>query len=393
MMNRLINRRLLVAGSYLALLTGLMLTRGFANPPTTGKIAFAAPVANKYQIFVMNEDGTNRINLTNSENYDYFPSWSPDGTKIAYWSVLPTDLSGYVRLKLMNADGSHQTPVIQARFQNSGIAWSPDGTKVTFAQDGDIFTVNVDGSGLRNLTLSGGAVDTEPAWSPDGKTIAFASGQMAATGYGFAMNIYAINVDGGNIRQLIPNSGNFGFESNYLPKWSPDGKSLLFLKQMQDTPDFLFRYDLTTGRSTQIAICTIFHDWSSDGSKFLFWSYGSSLDPDGAIFISGSNGTPWVRVGTGYYPDWQPATVAAASLSGRVLTPDGRGLRNVVITATSSSGITRFATTSSFGYYTFADLPLGTTQTLSINSKRYRFTSRSFTLTGDLTDVEFTGLE
>lgn len=82
-----------------------------------------------------------------------------------------------------------------------------------------------------------------------------------------------------------------------------------------------------------------------------------------------------------------PPTAATASLFGRVLTPDGRGLVNAAVTLTDSSGNSWTAITSSFGYYRFEGVEVGQTYVLSVSSKRYSFTSQLITVTGEMTDL------
>lgn len=84
---------------------------------------------------------------------------------------------------------------------------------------------------------------------------------------------------------------------------------------------------------------------------------------------------------------------AAASISGRVSTPAGLGLRNALVFLTDAQGVRRTATTSSFGIYSFADVATGGSYTLSVSSKRYRFSPRTLAVTGSLTDIDFIGLE
>ena len=90
---------------------------------------------------------------------------------------------------------------------------------------------------------------------------------------------------------------------------------------------------------------------------------------------------------------WGIELLASASVSGRVLTPDGRGLRNAGVTIIDAAGVTRTATTSSFGFYQFDDVTLGETYTVSIASRQYRFASRTVQVTADLANVDFVGLE
>lgn len=84
-----------------------------------------------------------------------------------------------------------------------------------------------------------------------------------------------------------------------------------------------------------------------------------------------------------------------ADLSGHVGTPTGLNLRNAIVILTDSQGARRTATTSSFGLFTFTDIPTGTgmVYTLSIASKRYRFAARQMNVNGDRDNLDFVGLE
>ena len=85
------------------------------------------------------------------------------------------------------------------------------------------------------------------------------------------------------------------------------------------------------------------------------------------------------------------ATAAGAAVSGRVLTADGRGIRNVLVTMTNTDGETRTVNSSAFGYFRFADVPAGQTYIISAAAKRYKFdqSSRVLNLTADIDDVNF----
>jgi uncharacterized repeat protein (TIGR01451 family) len=88
-----------------------------------------------------------------------------------------------------------------------------------------------------------------------------------------------------------------------------------------------------------------------------------------------------------------PATAAGVEVSGRVLTPDGRGLRNAVVAMTDPNGVLRTATTSSFGYYRFENVEAGPSYVMGVTSRSYRFTPRIIQVTDTLTDVDFIGIE
>lgn len=82
-----------------------------------------------------------------------------------------------------------------------------------------------------------------------------------------------------------------------------------------------------------------------------------------------------------------------ASMTGRVTTPTGTNLRNAAVSLIDEQGVRITATTSSFGIFSFSNVPTGRNYTMTVASKRYRFTPRTFLLTGNLTAVDFVGLE
>ncbi|MEQ1606171.1 MAG: carboxypeptidase regulatory-like domain-containing protein [Pyrinomonadaceae bacterium] len=81
------------------------------------------------------------------------------------------------------------------------------------------------------------------------------------------------------------------------------------------------------------------------------------------------------------------------SVSGRVTTPTGLGLRNAVVSLIDPQNVRRTATTSSFGIYTFSNIPAGVTYIVSVGSKRYRFAPQTITINSNLSNVDFVGLE
>ena len=89
------------------------------------------------------------------------------------------------------------------------------------------------------------------------------------------------------------------------------------------------------------------------------------------------------------------ATAANAFIGGRVLTADGRGIRNVRITMTDVSGETRTLLSSAFGYFRFADVPAGQTYIISVAAKNYKFgqSARTLNLSADIDDVNFIAID
>ena len=164
-----------------------------AFPGRNGKIVFAAPDTSlgiNPQIFVMNPDGTDVKELThNAATSSSRPVWSPDGTEIAYQSLVMGQLPSST-IWVMNADGSGAHQVTSGPTDDSP-DWSPDGSKIVFSRagtGGGLYYVNADGIGTPTQ-LTSGVFDRDPSWSPDGTQIAFTGG---ATGLGFAPSLYVL---------------------------------------------------------------------------------------------------------------------------------------------------------------------------------------------------------
>ncbi len=87
------------------------------------------------------------------------------------------------------------------------------------------------------------------------------------------------------------------------------------------------------------------------------------------------------------------STAAGVEVSGRVLSPDGRGIRSATVSLTGPDGVKRMATTSSFGYYRFENIKSGESYAVGVSSKRYRFTTRILQIVDSLADLDFVGLE
>ncbi len=205
-----------------------ILVLGLSLTPTRRSIALSAPlfqnggeriafVAND-DIYVINTDGSNEINLTNHPARDSLPAWSPDGTRIAFVS----DRDSKHEIYVVNADGSNLKKLtslnIESSWSSDPPVWSPDGTKIAFAyalnMEGKIYVMNADGS---NLTVVGHyRWGTDLSWSPDSSRIAFIS---------LSENISAltvVNADGSNLTTLIDLAL---FQSL---SWAPDGSKIAF---------------------------------------------------------------------------------------------------------------------------------------------------------------------
>ena len=176
--------------------------------------------------------GTDQRQLT--IKYAEFPSWSPDGKKIAYdmlihWPTVPRDSAG---LWIMNSDGSGKKRVV--RFDGRDPDWSPDGTKLIFIQAvavnapyNEISVINLEDSLIVRLT-NNTFDDLYPSWSPDGGKIAWMS--LGPGGNNPASGIWVMNADGTDQRQLTIKYAEF-------PSWSPDGSQIVYSASIKDEHD------------------------------------------------------------------------------------------------------------------------------------------------------------
>src|SRR5215218_6159264 len=153
-------------------------------PGPNEHIAFYSERDGNQEIYTMNAaDGSNQTRLTSVNANDSNPSWSPDGTKIAFNTNRDSTEEGNIanhEIYVMNAaDGSNPVRLTNNPAWDSLPRWSPDGTKIAFFSErdvtGDIYTMNAaDGSNLTRLTYNT-EWDSFPSWSPNGTNIAFAS--------------------------------------------------------------------------------------------------------------------------------------------------------------------------------------------------------------------------
>ena len=135
--------------------------------------------------------------------------------------------------------------------------------------------------------------------------------------------------------------------------------------------------------------------------KTLFGNFGGSSNGTWSLFIRDDAGAarpfaPEVVLGEvkgGWGIEILPSTAAGVEVSGRVLTPEGRGLRNATVTITDSKGARRTTTTGSFGAYRFEDIEVGESYVMSVGSKRFRFSSRIIQVNDNLSDVDFLAVQ
>ena len=202
---------------------------GLSWSPDSQRIAFSARIgdAPEQQIYVTDADRPDATRIGGSDVYGISPSWSPDGSLIAFKRICQCCGGPPDSLWLIGADGSNPHQLSAAtgtREALSGTAWSPEGTRLAFLAPGtdlnnDIFVINADGTGETNITQS---IEDEfwPSWSPDGGKIAFS--RVALGGSLLGTGVFVVDADGTNLVRVPTGTTDV---STLL--WSPDGSRIL----------------------------------------------------------------------------------------------------------------------------------------------------------------------
>ena len=183
------------------------------------------------EIYLMNSDGKRVRRLTNHPQFDAVPAWSPNGQKITFMSFRDEHrFLGWGSIQgeiyVMNPDGTNLINLTQSPERGDGVsAWSPDGKQIVFYSMGDIWMMDADGGNSRNVT-NHDAGDWHPDWSPDGRQIAFTSDRNSDWEFdvwGGNSEIYVMTPGGINLVNLTKHPAVDGH-----PDWSPDGRRIAF---------------------------------------------------------------------------------------------------------------------------------------------------------------------
>ena len=262
----------------LCLLLLLLSTAGQA------KIVFSSKRNGVVGAYVMDDDGSNQTLLREGDEVPFPYCWSPDGKQILFHSF---------GLSLMNADGTNVRELIDDDGGNIGSAsFSPDGHSIVFdwsVQKNNktkygIYVLNI--KTLKVEEIASQIMASHCDWSPDGKHIIYSEWMT----HGVHTTIWIIDADGRNRRPLIPApavGGDFWIH-RLRPRWSPDGKHIVFLQREWKTvhvpnepregPFFkAFRYMICDRNGENIRQLQIPEDqegldvnWMDDGTSIVF---------------------------------------------------------------------------------------------------------------------------
>jgi Tol biopolymer transport system component len=288
-------------------------------------IAFVSDRTGNPELWVMNADGSNQIQLTNTPDIERQPKLSPDGTQIVF--VRGNGRSGgfpdvpHEMIWVVDTDGSDAHSVFAPAVPNGGVAppivsndrdpsWSPDGTQIAFSREGigitmsGIMVMNADGSGARVVRpmVSDPARVSQLAWSPDGTRIAYTYDYVCC-----AWHIVFVNADGSGptFAPLIgPRNDVDTQTSDRAPAWSPDGSRIAFTGQPNvngtvGAPGLWVANATGAPNPTALAPDGAAPAWSPGGARIAFERAGS-------IWTMDADGSNQVSLTTGGQPSWAP---------------------------------------------------------------------------------------
>jgi Tol biopolymer transport system component len=221
--------------------------------PDGSRIAFYSDRDGNAEIYVMSADGSGVVRLTNTPADEGYPSWSPDGRRISFDS----DRDGNFEIFAMDLNGANVTQLTTHRARDVSATWSPDGSTIVFMSDRDggfdVYEQRVTpGSNASEKTgiahrLTHTRTSWFPVYSPDGATLAFHVGR----------DVHTMPASGGADRRLTVDPNN-----SMYPSWSPDGRTLAFM----------------SWRNGRTELFTMNADGSNE-QKLLSMDRGDAIDP------------------------------------------------------------------------------------------------------------------
>ena len=191
-----------------------------------------------YEIHVVSLDGSRTRRLTANDSHEASPVWSPDGTRIAYWSDSPEGSDW--ALMTMDGDGMDKRQIVTVEFVDPPpVRWSPDGRHLAFVRfhheyatptsegvwEHAIYVVGEDGSNPTRLAPT----SSSPLWAHDGDSIFFVHVQEVEGTSDVSAALYSIRTDGTDLR-IVADIGMWPRAVQFQArlKWSADGSEIWF---------------------------------------------------------------------------------------------------------------------------------------------------------------------
>ncbi|MGJ3238112.1 MAG: hypothetical protein ACFE0Q_05345 [Anaerolineae bacterium] len=271
-------------------------TPTISQPAPSDAIVFMRDDGNDMEIFMINSDGTGERQLTDNNFTDWGPTFAPDQSYIGFHS----DREGYDAIYLMSShcySGAYRvTP--EGRYARYP-SFSPDGTLMAFEMhmgddNWDIHVMSLLDGSIRRMTFNE-QVDGGASFSPDGTHIAYHSTQ---NGY---YDIYMMTLDGRNTQRLTHNTETM----DVWPEWSPDGQEIIFHSERDGNSEIYIMNRNGTDQRNLTNSDTLERTprFSADGSQIVF---RGERDGISNIYIMERDGSDVRPVTDSTHSDWYP---------------------------------------------------------------------------------------
>lgn len=268
-------------------------------------------------IWIMNADGTDQVQLTFDLVDDRRPSISPNGMQIAFAS----DRTGNFDIWLLELETGELTQLTDHPADDTQPTWSPDGKRIAFTSERagskDVWVIDVDYGNVEQLTYSN-FVEKGPQWAPNGKRIAFVSDKDGND------DIFKMKPSGRKKEQLTYDIGD-----QRAPAWSPTSKEIAFTWwEFSRSRANIYAMDQDGENVRQLTSRNLYDrgpSWSPNGARIAFYSNRSgNFD----IWTMGADGTDMVQI-TAHTamesaPDWKKAGFSDEWTANREITGKGR---------------------------------------------------------------------
>ena len=274
-----------------------------------GKIYFDSNRNGNYEIYSMNADGSNIINITNTPEYDeMMPAVSPDGNTVVFMRAEHYDFASN-ELWTADADGGNARQLTDNSSADGHADFAPDSKHIVYVswRDGneELYIMNIE-SGEDTRITHHNASDNDPDWSPDGAYISFKSTRAytdssEAEFLDIRYEIYEMDTAGSSITRLTNDS-----LSDHDPDYSPDSNDIAFLRVFDDNTNdvCIMKRDGSGIENLSVTGNNWYTSFSPDGQHIAFCS---TRDESTDIYIMARDGSNPIRVTFGLFTDEFPA--------------------------------------------------------------------------------------